>query len=124
MSNTHVGMSNTHVGVNITHDGREELQCFDVDLGMRTRIIKHLRAAGKWIEFWFEDGIEQAPSFDACCKNYMLWEIVDEELATTIMNTGFRGMAVEWDEWMHRPVRFVPAIGVRHDYLADLSQAV
>jgi len=89
---------------------------------MKTHVIKYLRSTGKWIEFWFEDGAGDIGSFDACCKGYLLWAVVDAGLHEHMLNHGLVGQAVVWNYALHRPERFVPAIGVRHDYLADLSE--
>lgn len=86
------------------------------------RIITRVAFSGKWAELWFEDGKKDPALFDACCKRYMLWDIVDEAgNYDYIACFGLVGWAVQWPKGSHWPLRMLPAIGIQHSYLANLS---
>jgi len=58
------------------------------------RKILQARYAGKWIELWWEDGHRKL-DFDACSKQYMLWDAVEAaNLKHHVLTYGIKSLII------------------------------
>lgn len=62
------------------------------------RTIKNLNPAGKWMEFWFEEGPmfnHNDSRFHQCCKSGEFWQVLNN-LPVNITEKGIVGLKTRW----------------------------
>lgn len=63
-------------------------------------VIKKIKTAGKWMEFWFSSN----EKWDECCKQYILYGVIDKAgLDEHVLNNGFIGLIVTWPTGSDKP---------------------
>jgi len=75
------------------------------------KVLERIRLQGKWIEYWFQDSINDGTyKFDMCSKAGYFWRCLEDDsiMYDQILNDGVRGFSIEFDEFEH-PIRIFKA---------------